>query len=117
MSWYRYFPLDMSELTLKDQPTLQDYQRYVRDMVIERGFEEERIPELFMLLCEEIGEMAKAARKHANIKIDSESRKPDLELEIADVFIYLLSICNHCDVDLEKAFRDKEEINKQRSWK
>jgi len=32
------------------------------------------------------------------------------------VFIYLLDICNHFNIDLEKAFRDKEEINKKRIW-
>ncbi len=107
----------MSQLFLKEQPELKDFQQYVRDLVSERGFENEGVPELFMLLSEEIGEMAKAARKHTLIKIDDASRKPDLELEIADVFIYLLSICNRFDVDLEKAFRDKEEINKKRVWR
>ncbi len=86
-------------------------------MVKERGFEHEGAPEMFMLLSEEIGEMAKAARKSVSIKTDDNSRKPDLELEIADVFIYLIDICNHFDVDLEKAFRNKEEINKKRTWK
>jgi NTP pyrophosphatase (non-canonical NTP hydrolase) len=32
------------------------------------------------------------------------------------VFMYLLDICNHFDIDLEKAFREKEEINKKRTW-
>lgn len=43
--------------------------------------------------------------------------KNKLKSFIADVFIYLLDICNHFDVNLEKAFRDKEEINKKRVWK
>ncbi len=105
-----------SKLFLKERPTLKDFQQYVRDLVKERGFEDESVPELFMLLSEEIGEMAKAARKHTSIKMDDNSHKPDLELEIADVFIYLLDICNHFDIDLEKAFRNKEEINKKRVW-
>lgn len=107
----------MSKLFLKNQPTLKDFQQYVRELVKERGFDKESIPELFMLLCEEMGEMAKAARKHTNIKIDNNSHKPDLELEIADVFIYFLNICNYFDIDLEKAFRAKEKINKKRVWK
>ncbi len=105
-----------SKLFLKRQPTLKDFQQYVRDLVGKRGFENDNIPEIFMLLSEEIGEMAKAARKRINMKTDDNSHKPDLELEIADVFIYVLDICNHFDVDLEKAFRDKEEINKKRVW-
>lgn len=106
-----------SKLFLKKQPTLKDFQQYVKDLVIERGFEKGSVPEVFMLLSEEIGEMAKASRKCLNMKVDINSRKPDLELEIADVFIYLLDICNRFDVDLEKAFRDKEKINKKRVWK
>ena len=106
----------MSNLILKDNPTLKDYQGYIEEMIKERGFDKETIPEIFMLLIEEIGEMAKAARKHTNMKTDNNSRKPELEQEIADVFIYLLDICNYFNVDLEKAFRDKEEINKKRVW-
>ena len=105
-----------SKLFLKKQPTLKDFQQYVRNLVKERGFENDNIPEIFMLLSEEIGEMAKAARRRINMKTDDNSHKPDLELEIADVFIYLLDICNRFDVDMEKAFRDKEEINKKRGW-
>lgn len=37
--------------------------------------------------------------------------------ELADVFIYLLSLANMHGLDLEEAFREKEEINKQREWK
>jgi NTP pyrophosphatase (non-canonical NTP hydrolase) len=43
-------------------------------------------------------------------------RLQDLGHEAADVFIYLLTICNHFGVDLETAFREKEEINKGRRW-
>ena len=106
-----------SKLILKDEPTLKDFQQYVRDMVKERGFDHESVAEIFMLFSEEVGEMAKAARKQINIKTDNNSHKPDLDLEIADVFMYLLDIANCFDVDLEKAFRDKEEINKKRVWK
>ncbi len=107
----------MSELFLKNNPTVKDFQQYVRKLVKERGFEDETAPELFMLLSEEIGEMAKAARKQVGVKTDDSSRKPELALETADVFFYLLDICNYFDIDLEKAFRDKEKINKKRVWK
>ena len=50
------------------------------------------------------------------MKTDSGSEQFHLDHEAADVFIYLLDICNHFGIDLEKAFRDKEEINKKRTW-
>ena len=106
----------MSQLSLKQNPTLSDFQTYVAEMVKERGFDKESIPEIFMLFMEECGEMAKAVRKTQGMKTDKNSEHFKLEGEVADVFIYLLDICNHLNVDLEKAFRDKEEINKNRSW-
>ncbi|MEN9604555.1 MAG: hypothetical protein RJB39_240 [Candidatus Parcubacteria bacterium] len=96
---------------------MQDYQQYIREMVVERGFDKESLPEIFMLFTEECGELAKAIRKSASgLKTDNNSEIFKLEQEAADVFIYLLDICNHLNIDLEKAFRDKEEINKQRTW-
>ena len=106
-----------SRLKLPPKPTLRDYQRYIEQMVKERGFDKETVPQIFMLFLEECGEFAKAARKSAGIKSDVTSIKHNLGHEAADVLMYLLDICNHYKIDLEKAFREKEEINKQRSWK
>ncbi|MDE1874998.1 MAG: RS21-C6 protein [Patescibacteria group bacterium] len=101
---------------LKNDPTLKDYQTYVAEMVQERGFDKETISDVFMLFLEECGELAKAARKSAGLHVDARSDRFDLEHEAADVFIYLLDICNHFNVDLEKAFRSKEELNSKRVW-
>ncbi len=106
----------MSHLELTPNPTLRDFQTYVAEMVQARGFERENVPEIFMLFLEECGELAKAARKIQKMKTDSGSEQFHLDHEAADVFIYLLDICNHFGIDLEKAFRDKEEINKKRTW-
>lgn len=106
----------MSDLSLKQNPTLSDFQKYVGDMVIERGFDDETVSDVFMLFLEECGELAKAARKSTNMHTDDKSAVHNLEHEAADVFIYLIDICNHFNIDLEKAFREKEEINKLRTW-
>ena len=39
-----------------------------------------------------------------------------IESEIADVFIVLLSICDILNINLFKAFLDKEEENIKRVW-
>jgi len=86
-------------------------------MVIERGFKDESISELLMLLMEECGELARACRKHTSAKTDA--ARPDKEKvdhELADILMYTLAIANYFNLDLEKAFREKEEINKQRTW-
>ena len=108
----------MSALTLKKNPPLRDFQAYVAELVKERGFEKETVPELFMLLMEECGELAKAARKALKMYMDKSKRGEGLHLahDAADVFIYLLDICNHFGIDLEQAFREKEEVNKRRVW-
>jgi NTP pyrophosphatase (non-canonical NTP hydrolase) len=106
----------MSELVLSGTPVLADYQRYIADMVQERGFGDESLAQAYMLFVEEVGELAKAARKKAGLKMDTQAAQQEAEHEAADVFILFLDICNKLDIDLEKAFRAKEEINKQRTW-
>lgn len=108
--------MDKSKLHLGGNPTLKDFQNYVAEMVKERGFDHESVSEIFMLFVEECGEMAKAMRKAEKIKSDGNSKDRNLNHEIADVFIYLLDICNQYGVDLEQAFREKEEMNKKRVW-
>lgn len=86
-------------------------------MVKERGFDHESVAELFILFLEECGEFAKAVRKTQQIKTDPLSDQYHIGHEAADIFMYLLDICNHFEIDLERAFREKEEINKKRQWK
>jgi NTP pyrophosphatase (non-canonical NTP hydrolase) len=107
----------MSNLHLGPDPTLHDLQQYVEKMVRERGFTSDDIPKKFMMLFEEVGEFAKAARKSAGLKLAKDSSVQDLEGEAADILIVLLGLCNMLDIDLEQAFRNKEEKNKQREWK
>ncbi len=107
----------MSELQLKTNPTLQDLQAYVAQAVRERVFDPNDVAKRFMLLLEETGEFARAARKHAGMKFAADTHTAEIASEAADVFIVLLGICNMLDIDLEQAFRAKEEHNKQREWK
>lgn len=107
----------MANLSLKPNPTLKDLQAYVERAVKERGFDNETVSARFMLLLEEAGEFAKAARKHGGMTFAADTERKEIDHEAADVLIVLLGICNMLDVDLEKAFRDKEEINKKRVWK
>ncbi len=101
---------------IKDKPVLSDYQEYIIQANIERGFEDTTIPELFMYLSEEVGELAKAARQYTKMHTDDNSEKMEMDHEWADVFSYLIDLANHLNIDAEKAFREKEEINNKRVW-
>ena len=101
---------------LHHSPTLADFQQYVIELEHERGFAEQNILEKCLLLGEEVGELFKAIRKHQNIKIDHSSQVTPVSEELADIFIFLCSIANKLDIDLEEAFRQKEAINKNRTW-
>ncbi len=104
------------DMNLPAKPTLADYQKLVAHLVVERGFDKETVPEVFTLLVEEIGELAKAIRKFNGQKVGAHSKQHDIEEEAADVLWLLVDVCNRLDIDLEKAFRDKEEKNKKRTW-
>ncbi len=106
----------MSGLRLKAEPTLADFQQYIRDMVAERGFKR-TLAQKFMLLTEEAGELSKAARKRDGQPLATDSNGGDAAHEAADLLMILLDICNTLGIDLEQAFRAKEEKNKQRVWK
>lgn len=105
-------------LNLDTKPTIQDFQKYVKQLELERGFDNQTATQKGLLLGEEIGELFKAMRKHeAQLRVDENSQVHDIGDELADVFIYLCAIANRYDVDLEEAFRTKEEKNKTRVWK
>ena len=96
---------------------LKDFQKYTREFEKERGFDHETILQKCLLLGEEVGELFKAVRKKDKIQIDHNSKFCSIDEELADVLIYLCAIANRSNIDLEKAFRNKEKINKKRIWK
>jgi len=101
---------------LPENPTLADYQSYVRQLELERGFSDQNVLDKCLLLGEEIGELFKAIRKANGLRIDTNSQIGTADEELADILIYLCAIANRLDIDLEAAFRRKEVINHRRTW-
>lgn len=105
-------------LELQEKPTLKDFQNYVAQMKQERGFNTTDKFYECCLLAEECGKLISAIRKNSkNGSIGSGSVAGNIAEELADVFIYLCSLANMHHIDLEQAFRAKEDKNKQRTWK
>lgn len=101
---------------LATNPDLKALQKYVTELEQERGFTANTLQQQCLFLGEEIGELFKAVRKEQKMKVDGKSVVGSVDEELADILIYLCSIANRLDIDLEQAFRDKEEVNKQRTW-
>ena len=102
---------------LFEKPTLKEFQTYVHDLEVERGFIDQTVLMKCLMLGEETGELFKAIRKQEGIKLDHASAKVgSIDEELVDIFIFICSIANKYGIELEEAFRRKEEINKQRKW-
>lgn len=87
-------------------------------MVRERGFANQTPMQTFLLLTEEVGELAKCVRKsHAGMGIDQNKEyELDAGAEIADIVLVLTCLANQLGIDMEQVLRTKEEQNKQRTW-
>jgi NTP pyrophosphatase (non-canonical NTP hydrolase) len=96
---------------------LTELQSYVESMVGARGFEGETETDIFVLLVEEIGELAKAMRYRLQLKTaaSDESHK-NIRLELADCLIYLIHLSNRAGINLFAAMREKEQINASKRW-
>ena len=103
---------------IPDNPTLGDLQNHIKKIGEERAWDKNNYLEIFLLLSEEFGELAKAVRNYAGLYTEKNKvkNKFELEEEFADVLNYLFDLANCFDIDLENAFRKKDEINAGRVW-
>ena len=105
---------------LNENNTLQEVQKYIKNVIEIRGFSKQEIEKTMLLLLEEVGELAKSIRKNAtDMSIDNNKANHynTIESKVADVFIVLCSVCNKLDIDLYKSLKDKEQENIIRIWK
>lgn len=104
----------------KDAP-MRAYQEYIYQLEALHGWLDVDLINNCFLMGEEVGELFKAVRKHQRFFIEeapeAEAKsKVHIGEELVDVMNYLLAIANRLDIDLEEAFRRKNEINQDRSW-
>ncbi len=74
---------------LNENNTLQEVQKYIREVIKIRGFAEQKIEKTMLLLLEEVGELAKSIRKNAtSMSIDKSklNHYDTIESEVADVY-------------------------------
>lgn len=81
------------------------------------------VEQKFLLMTEEMGELAKAVRRMERIQTKAASpeqqaqNRTNMEEELADILSYLMDIANHYDIDLGEAYARKMTDNFSRSWK
>ena len=74
-----------------------------------KGWDTVSIPNIWMFLTEEIGELASAIRRSSNQF--SDRKKSNVENELMDVLSYLFQIAHMHNIDLDKAW-DKYKSRK-----
>lgn len=115
---------DQSQWPSIPQPgtSLADWQTYVDELVKARGWDKATDLETFLLFTEEVGELAKAYRRHRKLftepgkAAESSETKQELASELADVLSYVFDLARRLEIDLEEAAIRKEEINRGRHW-
>ncbi len=72
---------------------------------------------LLVSLTGEVGEVANIVKKIVRGDFTLDEKKSDIQEELTDVFIYLLKLSYQLDIDLEKAYVEKMEKNRERFLK
>ncbi|XEC96530.1 MazG nucleotide pyrophosphohydrolase domain-containing protein [Paenibacillus tarimensis] len=87
--------------------TLSSLQQYIKEF----DYNPNHKLAYFLKLSEEVGELAETIRKDTRLK-DTGEIKGTIEEELCDVLYYILSLANVYEIDLEKCFQLKDELNK-----
>ncbi|MHC0039392.1 MazG nucleotide pyrophosphohydrolase domain-containing protein [Pseudoneobacillus sp. C159] len=89
--------------------TIKELQNYIMD----KDYKPELKNAYFQKLIEEVGELAAVLRK--DIRMEQQGTiKGTIEEELYDVLYYVVGLANIYDIDLEKCFHLKEELNKEK---
>ena len=110
-----------SSIHLPAQASMKEYQKYIYQLESMHGWLDVDLVHNCFLMGEEVGELFKAVRKHQRYfeehrPQEEEQSKKEIAEEIIDVFNYLIAIANRLEIDLEKAFRYKNQLNQTRTW-
>ncbi|UCZ55093.1 hypothetical protein LGQ02_10360 [Bacillus shivajii] len=89
--------------------TMKELQHYIKD----KDYKPELKNAYFQKLIEEVGELSEVLRKDKRLEQQG-TIKGTIEEELYDVLYYVISLANVYDIDLEKCFHLKEEINKEK---
>ncbi len=85
--------------------TLNTYRDYTKSLCERKGWDRTSVNTVWLLLTEEIGELASAIRQRARTFTKTglkKNRGIDVQMEMGDVFSYLFQLASMMDVDLDE---------------
>jgi NTP pyrophosphatase (non-canonical NTP hydrolase) len=94
-------------IRLERNISITKLQEYIKQF----DFNPDKKIDYFLKLTEEVGELAETIRKDLRIK-DNGNIKGTIEEELCDVLYYVVALANVYEIDLERNFRLKDEMNK-----
>ena len=84
--------------------TVKEHQEWVKEAWKKSPKKEIKETDELLFLMEEVGEMAEAVRKMKGRK-DNKEFHADIEKEMGDILLSLLTLAIRYDIDLEEAFK------------
>jgi NTP pyrophosphatase (non-canonical NTP hydrolase) len=91
---------------------LNSYKNYTQTMCRVKGWDQVPLNTVWLLLTEEVGELASAIRQYQRTYKKTglkKNRGVDVQMEMADVFSYLFQIASILDIDLDEMW-DKHRL-------
>ena len=99
--------------------SLNDYKYFTSDLCRYKGWDKVNVNTVWLLLTEEIGELASAIRQQQRTYKKSGLKKNkgiDVQMEMADVFSYLFQLAGMLDVDLDEMWEKHKKKVVQRKY-
>ena len=98
---------------------MNQFKDYTGNLCIQKGWDKVPIDKVWLLLTEEIGELASAIRQYKKTYMKTGLRKErgtDIKMEMGDVFSYLFQIAYMLNIDLDDMWQRHQEKVTQRKY-
>ena len=98
---------------------LNNYKDYTQQLCENKGWNKVGVSTVWLLLSEEIGELASAIRQHQRTFRKSglkKERGTDVQMEMGDVFSYLFQLAYMLNVDLDEMWERHRHKVQQRKY-
>lgn len=98
---------------------LNAYRDSTKSMCANKGWDKAPVNTVWLLLTEEIGELASAIRQYTKVyrKLNlHKERGTDVQMEMGDVFSYLFQLASMLDVDLDEMWEKHKSKISEKSY-